>query len=243
MAHETFIHHKKGADKVVLFIHGFLGSPEHFEKFIESTPDNVSVYNILLEGHGGSVRDFARASMKKWKAQVDSVVSELCEKYGEIIIVAHSMGTFFAMESAIKYPDKGKKLMLLQTPLKIGVKKEATINTIKSLFNLFPDDKVAKAYKESHSVELTFRFWEYIGWIPRYIELFKESKLARDTILRLLVPCYIFQAKNDELVSLKSVKYIPQNTFIALNILENSAHFIYSEENFLKMKNCFLKLL
>ena len=151
--HKTYIKESDG-DTAVLFIHGFLGSPEHFKKLIEIVPTDVSVYNILLNGHGGSVLDFGKASMESWKKQIDDVVCTLNEKYQNIYIVSHSMGTFFAMEQAIKYPDNVKGLILLQTPLKIGVKPRAAINTFKSFFDIFKNDKVAKAYKNAHSVKL-----------------------------------------------------------------------------------------
>lgn len=241
MAHKTYIRHTDG-DTAVLFIHGFLGSPEHFEKFIPWVPDDCAVYNILLKGHGGSVRDFADASMQEWKNQVDGVIGELAQKYKSIIIAAHSMGTFFAMDAAVKYPDKIKVLFLLGIPLKIAVKPEAVSNTFKSFFNLISEDDAGRAYKKSHSIRLTKRLWEYIGWLPRYRELFAESKRGRETILKVEVPCCIFQSANDELVSMESVKFIPEKPNISLFILQNSAHFIYSDGDFAQIKSEFGKL-
>lgn len=242
MAHKTYIRHIDGADTVALFVHGFLGSTEHFERFISIIPDNVSVYNLLLDGHGGSVREFAAASMEGWQKQVSAVVDELAERYKNIIIMAHSMGTFFAMDEAIRYPNKVKSIFLLQTPLKIGVKPAAAINTFKSFFDFASDDEVSRAYRNAHSVKLNMRIWEYAGWIPRYLELFRESKRSRSTILNLDTPCVIFQSAKDELVSMKSVKFVPGKTNINLNILKNSAHFIYSNEDFKLMSDSFSKL-
>lgn len=242
MAHKTYIRHIDGADTVVLFIHGFLGSTEHFERFISLVPEGISVYNILLDGHGGSVREFASASMTGWQNQVSSVVDELSGRYNNIIIMAHSMGTFFAMDEAIRYPDKVRTVILLQTPLKIGVKPAAAINTFKSFFNFSSDDEVSRAYRNAHSVKLNMRIWEYIGWVPRYLELFRESKRSRSTILKLDTPCVIFQSAKDELVSMKSVKFIPKKQNIKLNILNTSAHFIYSDEDFTLMSDGFSKL-
>lgn len=239
MAHKTYIRDVKGAKTAVLFIHGFLGSPEHFEKFISVLPEDVAVYNFLLKGHGGSVRDFAKASMKEWKKQVDDTLKQIFEKYRYVIIVGHSMGTLFAVEAANRYKNKVKQLFLLQTPLKIAVKPNAAINTLKSLFNLFPEDEIAKAYKNAHSVKLNLRLWEYIGWIPRYLELFEEAKKARDEFSKLNTPCIIFQSAKDELVSIKSVKYIPQKDGIELNVLKNSAHFIYDEKEYSEILKIF----
>ncbi len=149
MAHKTYVKEVVGGNTAALFIHGFLGSPEHFERFIPKLSETVSVFNILLTGHGGTVSDFADASMDAWKKQVTQEVERICNKYNSVYIVAHSMGTFFAMEAANAHPDRVKGVILLQTPLKIGVKPSAAINTFKSFFNIFGDDEISRAYKAS----------------------------------------------------------------------------------------------
>ena len=232
MAHKEYIRHTDG-EKIVLFIHGFLGSPEHFEKFIELVPKEYGIYNVLLYGHGGTVKDFSSASMEIWKSQIEKILKELEEKYKEIIIVSHSMGTLFSYSLAIKYPEKIKAMLLLGTPLKIGVKWTAFFNSLKSLFGIISDDdEVGKAYNKAHSVKLNLKLWEYIGWIPRYLELFLEAKAGRSNIQKVNVPSFIFQSKKDELVSLKSVKFIPEKENIHLTVLKDSAHFIYDKEDF-----------
>jgi len=244
MAHKEYIREIENSDTAVVFIHGFLGSPEHFEPFIRITPDNISVYNILLDGHGGTVRDFAKSSMLKWQIQSDNLFEKLCKKYNSIIVVAHSMGTFFAIDAAINHPDKIKYIMLLQSPLKIGVKPTAAVNTFKSLFNIFSDDSVSVAYKNAHSIKLNMRVWEYAGWIPRYIELFAKSKQSRKTITKLTTPTILFQAQKDELVSMKSVKYIPSNNnSITTQILKASAHFIYDTADLRQMTDKYSEII
>lgn len=243
MRHKTYIKLGNG-DKAVLFIHGFLGSPEHFEKFIAVVPENYGIYNILLDGHGGTVKDFANASMEKWKNQIEHITDEISEKYKEIIIVSHSMGTFFAMDASIRLSGKVSAIMLMQTPLKIWVKPTSVVNSMKSLFNLVPpDDEIGQAYDNAHSIKLSMCLWKYIGWLPRYMELFSEEKRGRETIKNVSVPCYIFQSEKDELVSIKSVKHIPEKENIKLTVLKNSAHFIYDKKDFEIMLNAFLELV
>lgn len=231
MAHEEYIRHTDG-DRAVLFVHGFLGSPEHFEFFLDLVPEDYGIYNVLLRGHGGTVSDFSKASMKIWKEQIEDIFSQLIKKYKEIIIVAHSMGTLFAYLLAIKYPKNVKFMILLGTPLKISVKLRACVNSFKSLFGLISNkDEIGKAYAKAHGVKLNLKFWEYIGWIPRYLELFAESKKGRSNISNVDVPCFVFQSANDELVSRKSEKFIPEKKNISLTVLERSAHFIYGKED------------
>lgn len=236
MRHEEVRKEVPGGAGAVLFIHGFLGSPLHFEEFVKVVPENFAVYNLLLEGHGKGTREFGEASMAAWKAQAESAASKLAERYKNVYIVAHSMGTFFAMDASLKYPGSIKGLFLMGVPLKIGVKPDAAINTFKSFFNLFSKtDPVALAYRNSHNVKLDIRLWLYLKWIPRYLELFKESKAARETIKNVKVPCRIYQSKNDELVSMKSMKLIPSKSNICPQVLEASAHFIYSAEDMAHM--------
>ena len=129
---------------------------------------------------------------------------------------------------------------MLQMPLKISVKPAACVNTIKALFGLVKeDDEIGRMYMSAHSIKLTLKFWEYIGWIPRYLELFKEAKKGRQTIKELLVPCRIFQSKKDELVSMKTLFCIPHRENITLSVLENSAHFVYSESDYARLESEF----
>lgn len=241
--HKEYIRHIDGSDTAVLFIHGFMGSPRHFDKFVGMCKD-VSVYNLLLHGHGAGVTDFSKASMKMWKEQVSTVVNELCERYENILVVSHSMGTLFSIEEAVKHPGKIKKMMFLQTPLCIRVKSEATKNSLKTLFGKMDgDDEISRAYRLAHSIKLNLKLWQYIGWIPRYLELFDESKKMREVFFLVETPTYVFQSENDELVSPRSLKFIPDKPNIKLAILKNSAHFIYDKEDEKLMLDCFEKML
>ena len=57
--------------------------------------------------------------MIEWKQQVKNALEELSETNNKIIIVAHSMGTLFAIQEAIEKPVD--ELFLLNVPLKVRV--------------------------------------------------------------------------------------------------------------------------
>ena len=243
MPYKTYIRHASG-DTAILFIHGILGSPMHFERFIDAVSADYGIYNILLEGHGGSVRNFSKASMEKWKKQVDEAATVLLSRYDKIFIVGHSMGTFFAMDTAVKYSKRVKGILLLQSPLKIGVKPIAVKYSMQVLFGqIKEDDEFMKEYKNANSIDLNLRFWEYIGWIPRYLELFAESKRARQTITKIDVPCVVFQSAKDELVSMKSTGFVPNKPNIKLTVLKNSTHFIYEKSEYSEIIATFCKMI
>lgn len=230
--YKEYIRHSDNTHLCVLFIHGILSGPFHFSKFYDHFDEDVAVYGMLLDGHGGTVRDFARASMKKWKNQVSDTVKELLEKYEKIVIVGHSMGSFFAVEEAIKYREKIQSVCLLQPALCIGVKPWAVKYSLMVLFDVKDEKNVTlKEYSESHSIQLTKRLWQYIGWLPRFFELAGESKRIRKRIEELKTPCVVFLSQKDELVSVRSKKYVPVNDNIKLHMLPQSSHFIYDKND------------
>ena len=123
------------SDTVILFVHGILGTPGHFKFLLPFIPDTISFDSLLLEGHGASASDFANASMDRWKKQVALKVSSLQERYSRILIVTHSMGALFAIEEAIKNPEKIAGLFMLSPPLKIRPTLKMCINVLKIYFN------------------------------------------------------------------------------------------------------------
>ncbi len=102
MEHKEYVRICDNSNTAILFIHGIVGKPNHLNEFVSLVPESVSVYNLLLDGHGKEVKDFSKTSMKKWEAQVASVLKELSLTHEKIYIVAHSLGTLLAIEQAIQ---------------------------------------------------------------------------------------------------------------------------------------------
>lgn len=232
MEHKEYIRMVPESDIAFLFIHGIIGTPNHFKDFVPLVPQEYSVYNVLLDGHGKGVRDFSQTSMEKWKKQIEERVEELRKDHKYIIIVAHSMGTLFALRQAIRKPEVIKALFLLATPLKVGVKPAMFRNAFKILFtDVKPDDLAAVAYQRAYGCEIDRRLWRYIGWLPRYLELFAEIRLVRRMVPRLKVPTFVYQSRQDEMVSKKAKEYIEGNSCVTLRILENSSHHYYEKND------------
>ena len=241
--HKDYVRDGSG-DTVFLFIHGILGTPDHFKNFVDLVPDNCGVYNILLDGHGKKPQDMGKTSMKKWKKQVADTVKYLSDRYEKILIVAHSMGTLFAVNEAVKFCNKVQALFLLSIPLAIDVKFVALKNGIKVVLNKQESfDEVTKAMKEGCSIELDRKMWNYIGWLPRYAQLLAEVVRTKEILPMLDIPTTIFQSKNDELVSVKSDEYFKTNPEITYYLLENSCHFYYSEYDMKLMINEFKNII
>lgn len=230
MDHSEFIRASRCADTVVLCIHGIMGTPRHFDRFLSVISDDWDICNILLDGHGGTVRDFTATSMAKWQQQVRDRIVQLSARYENIVILAHSMGTLLAMNAVSAYPEKIRKMVLLAVPLRIAVKPVMVMRALRyACETLRTDDPWESALKDAGSVAADRRLWRYLKTIPRYWELLKLSVCSRRE--EIPVPCMVFQSRKDELVSVKSVQYFASVPYIQCRVLENSGHFYYPPQD------------
>ena len=74
--HDEYVNIKEN-DTAVLFIHGIIGTPRQFDFLIKEVPENYSVYNMLLSGHGKGVKDFSKTNMKNWEKEVKEALAFL----------------------------------------------------------------------------------------------------------------------------------------------------------------------
>lgn len=232
MEHKEYKRINENSDIAILFVHGIVGTPNHFNHFVSLVPQHFSVYNILLDGHGKGVKDFSNTSMKKWEAQIDTAVQELSSTHKEIYIMAHSMGTLLSIEQAVKNK-KITKLFLLAAPLRLSLKRKMFTNSLKVHFDkISPDDHEALAAKKCYGIENDKNLFNYIGWIPRFFELFAKIRYTRSIIKDLDTHCTVYQSSKDEMVSKKSIKLLKQNPCILVKELENSGHYYYTQNDF-----------
>lgn len=231
--HAEYIRISENKDTAVLMVHGIVGTPRYFDNIIPLFPEEWSIYNILLDGHGKKVEDFCQTSMVKWKAQVSERICDMEKEYDNIIIVAHSMGTLLSMDAALKNTGKIRKMLLFAVPLKPFVKPVALTQALKVVLKRVSEDKDTElAAKKQYSIEPDRRLWKYFGFIPRYVELLKLVKDVRGKVNEINVPCSVFICGNDEMVSVKSQKYLNSNPLFTNCFLEKSSHNWFCESDF-----------
>lgn len=229
MPHKEYIRLVAGSPTAVLFIHGILGTPDHFNKFIPLVPKEYSVYNLLLDGHGKHAADFSKTSMAVWEAQVSEAVAQLSASHHTVYIVAHSLGTLLAIEQAVKTKAIAG-LFLLAVPMRITLRSGMVIRSLKVYFNAIrPDDVWTLAAKRCCGVALDRNPLHYPGWIPRFFELFVKICRTRRIIDALDTPCTAYQSQKDEIVSAKSIDCLQKNPCITIKTLKHSGHYYYAD--------------
>ena len=240
MNHNPHIREGTGPDAVLL-IHGIAGSPKHFRELIPVIPREFSVYNILLDGHNGTPKDFGASSMKKWKAQFRETLETLFSRHRKVVIVGHSMGTLFAIQAAMDHPARIPALFLLNVPTRPRVSLRALAGMIQLAFGT-PRSVTARAMQADTDISLSSRVWEYFGWTPRMLELLRECRRIRKQIPRLSTPTVSFLSLRDELVSTRAGKDLC-NPHIQNVPLTGSGHFCYSRNDTLLLQTHLRQML
>lgn len=231
MEHREYKRIVPNAKEAIVFIHGIVGTPNHFQNFLPLVPPHISVHNLLLDGHGKGVVDFSGTSMKKWEAQVEQAVNDLAESHERVYLVAHSMGTLLALDQVAKNRNIAG-LFLLAVPVKLFIKPKMVSNVCKVFFDrISPDDKDAIASRDAYGIGPDKNILHYIGWIPRYLELFAKIRKTRRILAAIDKPCRIFQSRWDEMVSIGSLKYLKQIPTASVSLLEGSGHYYYEEKD------------
>ena len=232
-----FFRYAAGSRVAVLMLHGICGSPVQFRELIPLVPKDWTLQVVLLDGHGG-VEEFGASSMKKWKAQASECVEALMETHEQVAIVGHSMGALFAIEAAIRHPDRIPFLFLMAAPMRPRVRASAMLTCLRAAWgNVKPTDRQARAMIEATNIRLDRRLWKYIPWLPRMLELLAECRRVRRRLPLLKTPTWSFHSKADELVSFRSARDLEQHGFVTNIALHESGHFDYREEDVRRMQD------
>lgn len=102
-----------GAGRVIVLLHGFLGSLETWDYFSQQLSKRYRVICIDLPGHGRSECVGYVHRMER----IADVVKEVMEELGlrRYVLVGHSMGGYAALAFAEKYPDNLRGLCLFHS--------------------------------------------------------------------------------------------------------------------------------
>lgn len=236
-----------GAKYAVLFIHGIVGTPNHFRTQIpleEMVPDTWSLYNIRLPGHGFGVREFGQSNMDQWRSYAFAAFAELAKCHEKVVIVGHSMGTLFAMQLALEFPEKAVQLFLIAAPMRPWVRLFGAVNCLRLAFGRIREDRpIEVATRNVCGVDTTPLLWRYIPWILRFLELFAEIHRTEKVMGSLTVPCTAWQSKKDELVSNFSAPVLRKSSVMEVHELESSTHFYYAPEDMKRIQKDFVEKL
>jgi len=218
-------------ENLVVFIHGFMGSPRQFDKLARiAHKQGCSAAALLLPGHGGAAKEFASGTYERWQNHVCAEVEMYSRDHTDIWLAGHSMGGLLAINAAVKHSLHVRGLFLIACPFRITTVSVHAIKVRIMQVCCRKNNPVKSAYMNGSSVTLS------PGLIWRTIRPTSELKTlmqaARDNLPNVRVPVTAVYSKSDELTSIGSLETLKAElTGAPLKelLLTDSLHAYYPE--------------
>lgn len=229
--HRPYYREQEGSDTIIVFIHGFFGSPSQFWELSQiAWEKGYSIASLLLPGHGGSGREFTRTPGRQWVRFAMQRIRRYALKYRRVLLVGHSMGGLLSLHASLFPENHVAGVFLLNTPLSIHFTPRGTANGLKAVFA--PQkylDVVARSYRQVNSVQ-RMAPPQYLQMLPRVVDLQKLMHRVREELPQVRVPVTIVQSRWDETVQWRSAVDLSagmKNALCRVVWLRNSWHSYY----------------
>ena len=105
-------------DSAVILIHGIGGNPYSMKEIATYLYGNgLSVYAILLPGHGTSVFDLEKTTWRDWQDAVEKSYQEVSKKHKKVYVLGYSLGSLLALDLASRHDLDG--VIVINAPIKL----------------------------------------------------------------------------------------------------------------------------
>lgn len=228
----------------IIFVHG-LGDEAStiWKSSIDKLKNNYYVITFDLPGFGKSSKDNAEYTPERYAQILDFIVSKYLDNR-EFYLVGHSMGAAISLKYAMKYPNKLKKLMIIDSA---GILQKDAYGEfiIKTQINKIVDENKKSSLNNQISQlasnitsSLTEILPKDLGEVVRD-ETIRKKVLSTPTsiaalgvmtedwfdLYKIKTPTMILWGENDKITPLRSgyvLNYLLKNS--NLNIIKNSGH-------------------
>lgn len=239
----SFIENSSGKG-IIIFIHGFMGSPRQFDKLASCAYNaGFSTASVLLPGHGAATKEFSSSTMDDWLGHVYAETERFLG-YEKIYLAGHSMGCLLAINSAVRYREHIAGLFLNACPLRLKIYSAQSFAVkFKQIF-----------YSKSHPMKAAYLTGNSVKLHPNIIwrsskpakELKKLMQITENKLSDVRVPVTAVYSASDELVSVDSLDILKAGlvqTSIESLVLADSLHAYYPDYEQAMLEKCLLAAL
>jgi len=223
--HEPLFLENKESREIIVFIHGFMGSPRQFDRLAELSHKNgYNALSVLLPGHGGTLREFSSSTYRMWGAHLNSEIERLSECFDKIWLVGHSMGGLLALTVAKRPSKKLRGIFLIASPLELTFLSKEDIKI--RLAQVFRDDYVGES-SVPRSTSLAFHA------LAPMVEVRKLISVSKSVLPKIQTPVGAVYSVSDELVSIKTLRILKAgliNSSLEYHVIVDSLHSYYTDE-------------
>lgn len=192
--------------KKVIYIHGKGGSI-----------DEAKEYAPLFKGYDTAGIDYKSETPCQAREEFSELYDKLCGKSDEVILIANSIGAYFAMHSL-----SGKR-----------IKKAFFISPIVDMKGLIENMMKSAGVSESElkeQGEISTSFGQTLSW--------EYLCFVRDTPIKWSIPTEVIYGSNDALTSYETIAAFCKKTGARLTIMQGGEHWFHTQEQLSFVKSC-----
>lgn len=194
---EPFLLEKKDNTNCVVLAHGFTASPWEIKELGEYLAKrNITVYGVLIAGHGTTREDLAKTSWEDWENSFQDAYSALNYMCDNIFVGGVSTGGSLALYIAEQNKTKGViSLASIIYPNNENAKYAFIAKYFKHYFeNSLKDDEKPYYY--------SYRPTAGIAELIEFVDVYKKN------LNKVKAPVLIMQYNNDSTINPESAKFI-----------------------------------
>ena len=224
-----------GAEKIVIFIHGFMGSPDQFTDLAEAVYERGRAYSsILLSGHGVRAGEFLKFGAAHWQDCVQNEIDKFAGKYDKIFLAGHSMGGLLALKASLASENKIAGVFMLASPLGVNMLNPKANLLRLRLLSYRKTHQIKAGYIKSNSIKGTKNIFLYPLFIKPILEFYKVVRDSKKILKDVSVPVCMIHSKKDETTAFRSQKLMSKGMNggeTEAVTLKGSLHVYYTEED------------
>jgi alpha-beta hydrolase superfamily lysophospholipase len=199
------------AEKLIIAVHGMLGSKEDFELLAEeAVPKGYQVLSFDLPEHGERKNKAYACNPSNAIKDLTSVMNYANNLSNRISLYACSLGSYFSL---LAYQDAALEQCLFQSPV---------VDMLRLIGNMMKAANISEEQLKTEKV-ITNRYgpkfeWEYYSYVKAH------------PIEKWGTPTTILMGAEDEVSELDAVKAFASRFDAGLKLLEGSKHYLHSAE-------------
>lgn len=202
--HTPIIKEQADANKLVLFLHGFMGSPGQFSWLIDAVySKGCSAVSLLLPGHGKTARELYACAYTDWEQHLSDALFQYSKTYDKIYIVGHSMGGLLGLNESVNKANNIAGVFLIATPVKLRTGMRSLYAKIRCVS--YPTrHPIKQEYLKANGISGLNLFTSLLLLKPSR-EFIKLKQKTLTNLSQISVPVYMVYSKKDETTAYESM--------------------------------------
>lgn len=186
----------------VVLTHGFNGEPAEMRGLEDRLrAAGFGTRNLLLPGHGSTLRDFAASRWEQWAGAIQAEARAALARGERVVLVGHSMGASACLLVAAREPEVAG-VVALCPPLHMDVPSKFLVTRLRRVLPYFPAG--VEDVRDRRGARQLYRRKVY-RWTPLAAaqSLFEGLAELRDALPAIVCPTLVLCARHDHVVPVR----------------------------------------